>query len=707
MTVPATSRRAGPFLGNGSTTAFPFTFKTTDATEVQVVKLVSGIETTLVKDSDYTVTLNVDQDATPGGTITYPIVGAPLATGETLTIAGQVPYSQDTDLPPGGKYAAQVVENALDRIVAQVQQLAEGGERSLRLPLSSASASTELPAPEANKFIGWNETASALQNIDPITLATIVAFGTADYLDAVGDGVTTAFTLPSNPGALANLDVAVGGVVQRPVVDYNWPGGTTLTFTSAPAIGVTVFARYLQALPQGTSSSDVVTHQRDVGFPTETVYAEARRALWVDEIYPGGFNPSTTDASTYINQVLLWAEANGNPEVRISGRRHCLSAQSVAIPDFIDFGGQGRGKTELFLMAGANKELVTKKAGASGVGAALRRMSLNGNDANNLTGGGFFWNNTVSVRGPSIHIEEVLFNYMRASAASGTGGAVVIQGSTWGVMRDVDIDQNQYAIGLWHKGSDWIFDDLFMGPNGALANAGAGGQNVIIQGGAGNIFTAAYFGGNGGYEQVLLWGSQRNEFIGCWNDNSWQDGYRFADSGGLGASYNTFTGGQISHAGGRTANVYAGVSLEGQATGNVFTGVNWIGDGHTSSLNKAKYAVYETGTATENQVLGGWTGNNYGTQFNGMRGAGSSSIRAVQGYNPQGAAAVTVTASPFTYTNQDNVPEILYVSGGTVSGVTKNALAVASATNCAVQLDPGEAMTVTYTVLPTINKDRR
>lgn len=288
MTVPATSRRAGPFLGNGSTTAFPFTFKTTDATEVQVVKLVSGIETALVKDSDYTVTLNVDQDATPGGTITYPIVGDPLATGETLTIAGQVPYSQDTDLPTGGKYAAQVVENALDRIVAQVQQLAEENERSLRLPLSSASASTELPAPEANKFIGWNETADALQNIDPTTLATIVAFGTANYLDTVGDGVTTSFTLPSNPGALANLDIAVGGVTQRPVADYNWAGGTTLTFTSAPTLGATVFARYLQALPQGTTDSSASTFvQSGTGAVTRDAQSKLRE-LWVTPADFGG-----------------------------------------------------------------------------------------------------------------------------------------------------------------------------------------------------------------------------------------------------------------------------------------------------------------------------------------------------------------------------------------------------------------------------------
>ena len=87
MTIPATTRKAGPFTGNGSNTAFPFTFKVFTTTDVAVIKAdADGVESTLTLDSDYSVTLNSDQDATPGGTVTYPISGSPLPSTDKLSI---------------------------------------------------------------------------------------------------------------------------------------------------------------------------------------------------------------------------------------------------------------------------------------------------------------------------------------------------------------------------------------------------------------------------------------------------------------------------------------------------------------------------------------------------------------------------------------------------------------------------------------------
>ena len=81
------------------------------------------------------------------------------------------------------------------------------------------------------------------------------------------------------------------------------------------------------------------------------------------------------------------------------------------------------------------------------------------------------------------------------------------------------------------------------------------------------------------------------------------------------------------------------------------------------------------------------------------------------GFNPQGVAAITVTASPFTYTNSDGVPEEVHIDGGTITTVVKNAITLYSfggtAARCAVWLEPGEALTVTYTGAPTMNKDRK
>ena len=147
MTIPATTRKAGPFTGNGSTTAFPFTFKVFTTADVAVIVAdVDGIESILTLDSDYSVTLNSDQDATPGGTVTYPISGTPLPSTDKLSIKGDVDYQQGTDIPTGGDFNPVVLENALDSLSMQIQQVQEAVSRAAVVPITSAADAADLVA---------------------------------------------------------------------------------------------------------------------------------------------------------------------------------------------------------------------------------------------------------------------------------------------------------------------------------------------------------------------------------------------------------------------------------------------------------------------------------------------------------------------------------------------------------------------------------
>ncbi len=74
---------------------------------------------------------------------------------------------------------------------------------------------------------------------------------------------------------------------------------------------------------------------------------------------------------------------------------------------------------------------------------------------------------------------------------------------------------------------------------------------------------------------------------------------------------------------------------------------------------------------------------------------------------PAGVAAISVTASPFTYTNADGVREAVYITGGTVSDIAKNSTTIFGATEATVWLEPNEAVVVTYSSAPTMNKDRK
>jgi hypothetical protein len=272
MTISSQTRKAGPFTGNGATTTFPFTFKVFAASDLYVVRTdaTTGIDTVLVLGTDYTVTLNTNQNSSPGGSITLPTA---LASGFKLTATSALQYLQPTDLTNQGGFYPKVINDALDRLTIFCQQLLDQVGRSLKISIATpAGVNTTLPAPAANKLIGWNATADNLQNMDPTTLATIVAFGTANADIFSGTGSQTAFTLTANPGTLNNLDVSISGVTQKPGIDYTWSSGTTITFTSAPPSGTNnVLVRYLQALPQGVTDAGLVTYSDTGGYTTGSV----------------------------------------------------------------------------------------------------------------------------------------------------------------------------------------------------------------------------------------------------------------------------------------------------------------------------------------------------------------------------------------------------------------------------------------------------
>lgn len=158
MTISSASNTAGPFAGNGSTTSFPFAFKVFSRSELLLeVTDVDGVVSTLVLDSDFSVSLNADQDASPGGTITYPISGAALATGETLIVSTDLPYTQLTDITNAGGFLPQVIEDALDRNVRLMQQQAGRTARAVRAPLGEDMTNLPPASERANMLLTFDE----------------------------------------------------------------------------------------------------------------------------------------------------------------------------------------------------------------------------------------------------------------------------------------------------------------------------------------------------------------------------------------------------------------------------------------------------------------------------------------------------------------------------------------------------------------------
>lgn len=144
MTVSSTVTGFGPFSTNGSTTSFAFTFRldpyggSLAKSQVEVIKVTTatGAESTLVLDSDYTVSLNGDQDASPGGSI---VISPALATGYKIYGRKLPVFTQQTELENQAAYNADDVESEFDHLQGEILYLKDAVRRS---PVAGIQAGT-------------------------------------------------------------------------------------------------------------------------------------------------------------------------------------------------------------------------------------------------------------------------------------------------------------------------------------------------------------------------------------------------------------------------------------------------------------------------------------------------------------------------------------------------------------------------------------
>lgn len=239
MTISSTNRVAGPFSGTGTTATFPFTFKVFEATDLSVATLnAAGVITTLALNTDYTATLNADQDSSPGGSIT--LTAGPLATGLALVITTDIAAVQNVDLTNGGAFYPDVINGALDWLTVLVQQALVLASRALQVPIVDGSPVTVLPpaAQRAGNLLMFDGNGNP--TLVPVASGGIVP-GAQTAVGTV-NGTNKVFTFAAAAGATPSILLFAGGIFQDPSSDYGTPtyvSGTTwqITFTNAPANG--------------------------------------------------------------------------------------------------------------------------------------------------------------------------------------------------------------------------------------------------------------------------------------------------------------------------------------------------------------------------------------------------------------------------------------------------------------------------------------
>jgi len=197
MTLTSTTNRLS-YDGNGATTSFPVTFVFWDADDLRVIlRDANGAETPWTRGTQYTVSGGGSEGATGTVTVeTSPTDYTP-ASGEKLIIKSNISDTQDTDLPPGGEFPSTSVETQIDKVVRQIQQKDEELGRSLKLQETSAFSELTVPDPSANKVLGWNAAADALENFTPNTdtYISLSAFGATLIDDTTASAARTTLGL--------------------------------------------------------------------------------------------------------------------------------------------------------------------------------------------------------------------------------------------------------------------------------------------------------------------------------------------------------------------------------------------------------------------------------------------------------------------------------------------------------------------------------
>ena len=156
-------RLAGPFTSEGQS-RLPFGFLIFEKTDVYVATAddPEAQAKMLVYGQDYSVEMNADQTATPGGTV---VLTTPIVKGNIFVVGSAVAYTQNMQLTNFSRFPPEIINESLDRIVVQIQQLVELTGRTISLPptsnltvsefldnLFNAAKSAAKSAEEAKKF---------------------------------------------------------------------------------------------------------------------------------------------------------------------------------------------------------------------------------------------------------------------------------------------------------------------------------------------------------------------------------------------------------------------------------------------------------------------------------------------------------------------------------------------------------------------------
>lgn len=255
------------YQGNSSAQSFTVSWPFFDSSDLVVKSTTASVTTTLVLNTDYSVTGGRNATTGLAGTGTVQTTAVP-ATGTTITITRRTPKVQPSAFAEASAFPSKTVEALLDRAIMVAQEVEDSDAILARVEdLETATGSVDdAVAAAATASAAAASAQTALGNLILNNLGQgSTATRELDDISASFNGSTTAFALKAStvsvtPSSAAQLVVFLGGSYQKPGSGYS-VSGSTITFTSAPAAGVSCSIREIATVGvqgiQGPSGPNV------------------------------------------------------------------------------------------------------------------------------------------------------------------------------------------------------------------------------------------------------------------------------------------------------------------------------------------------------------------------------------------------------------------------------------------------------------------
>lgn len=311
-------RLAGPYIGTGTgEKTFTFGFFTYEADEIYVGTSMSNNEATTILEQgvDYTVTLNDDQEAVPGGSITL-LSEEGLQKGEALVIGSALDPVKTIELTNYSRFPPEQIDTEFNRIFIILQQIYEETGRTLKVPATS----TETPEDMIERLLAAQQTAQAAADVAVAAkdeaqaiLKDVQSYGeAAEVLEPIADEIATVAgsidAVKATGKSITNVNIVAGDIdstTQPAGVDYGVYGkGTGSGTVEVPTGGnIVTVAQNIEAVKKVGQNMDSILAIEDKIDGLDQTVEEMEAAVTAAETAKAGAEGSATQAAQSATQA--------------------------------------------------------------------------------------------------------------------------------------------------------------------------------------------------------------------------------------------------------------------------------------------------------------------------------------------------------------------------------------------------------------------